>query len=295
MDAIHILDKLVDQHHAGVKHRRSQAEQNALQITTLESQIQTQAADFDNRIYQMELQRYELQKELVNTDVEGEIIIRALTDGKVDSLSVTVGQMVNPGDNLLQVIPENPFSLEEGWFNPTILYEGSANLMSSVSVLNLKQGGCSGWRFEDEPGIDLSKYNYLVIRLARNAAKNVFFRIYDTSNYWADCYMLNMGGAKEFKIDLHAMKTEAGEPVDPSRIRIAGFNSAASDQSLYVKEVFLSYDGDNPASAIESVDAEANYSDGVHYSIDGRRVATGSKGIHVVRYKDGSSKKIIVR
>jgi hypothetical protein len=195
----------------------------------------------------------------------------------------------------LQVIPENPFSLEEGWFNPTILYEGSANLMSSVSVLNLKQGGCSGWRFEDEPGTDLSKYNYLVIRLARNAAKNVFFRIYDTSNYWADCYMLNMGGAKEFKIDLHAMKTEAGEPVDPSRIRIAGFNSAASDQSLYVKEVFLSYDGDNPASAIESVDAEANYSDGVHYSIDGRRVATGSKGIHVVRYKDGSSKKIIVR
>lgn len=84
-----------------------QNEQNALQITTLESQIQTQAADFDNRIYQMELQRYELQKELVNTDVEGEIIIRALTDGKVDSLSVTVGQMVNTGDSLLQVIPEN--------------------------------------------------------------------------------------------------------------------------------------------------------------------------------------------
>ena len=80
-----------------------QNEQNALQITTLESQIQTQAADFDNRIYQMELQRYELQKELVNTDVEGEIIIRALTDGKVDSLSVTVGQMVNPGDNLCRL------------------------------------------------------------------------------------------------------------------------------------------------------------------------------------------------
>ncbi|MDO2772902.1 integrase core domain-containing protein [Escherichia coli] len=84
-----------------------QNEQNALQITTLESQIQTQAADFDNRIYQMELQRLELQKELVNTDVEGEIIIRALSDGKVDSLSVTVGQMVNTGDSLLQVIPED--------------------------------------------------------------------------------------------------------------------------------------------------------------------------------------------
>lgn len=31
--------------------------QNALQLTSLESQIETQAADFDNRIYQMELQR----------------------------------------------------------------------------------------------------------------------------------------------------------------------------------------------------------------------------------------------
>ncbi|MEE3650328.1 MULTISPECIES: HlyD family secretion protein [unclassified Brenneria] len=84
-----------------------QNEQNALQITTLESQIQTDAAEFDNRIYQMELQRYDLQKELVNTNMGGEIIIRASSEGKVDSLSVTAGQMVNPGDSLLQIIPNN--------------------------------------------------------------------------------------------------------------------------------------------------------------------------------------------
>lgn len=84
-----------------------QNEQNSLQVISLESQIQTQAAEFDNRIYQMALQRYELKKELVNTDVSGKIIIRALSDGKVDSMSVTVGQMVNAGDSLLQVIPQN--------------------------------------------------------------------------------------------------------------------------------------------------------------------------------------------
>lgn len=83
-----------------------QNEQNALQITSLESQIKIQAAEFDNRIYQMELQRYELQKELINTDVNGEVIIRALSDGKIDSLSVTVGQMVSAGDSLLQIIPD---------------------------------------------------------------------------------------------------------------------------------------------------------------------------------------------
>ncbi|NNS10024.1 HlyD family secretion protein [Erwinia sp. JH02] len=84
----------------------SQNEQNSLQITSLESQIQTQAAEFDNRIYQMELQSYELQKELVNNDMSGEIIVRALSEGIVDSLSVTVGQMVNAGDSLLQITPE---------------------------------------------------------------------------------------------------------------------------------------------------------------------------------------------
>ncbi|AUX71155.1 HlyD family secretion protein [Erwinia pyrifoliae] len=84
-----------------------QNEQNALQITALESQIHIQAADYDNQIYQMELQRYERQKELLNIDAGGAIIVRALADGRIDSLSVTVGQMVNAGDSLLQIIPNN--------------------------------------------------------------------------------------------------------------------------------------------------------------------------------------------
>lgn len=95
------------QQHNNLLNLSGQNEQNALQITSLESQLQTQAADFDNRIYQMELQRYELQKELVNTDVGGELIVRALSDGIVDSMSVTIGQMVNTGDSLSQIIPRN--------------------------------------------------------------------------------------------------------------------------------------------------------------------------------------------
>lgn len=83
-----------------------QNDQDALQITRLESQILIQAADFDNRIYQLELQYYELQKELLNTDIGGEIIVRALSDGKIDSLSVTIGQMVKIGDSLLQILPQ---------------------------------------------------------------------------------------------------------------------------------------------------------------------------------------------
>ncbi|MEG2430194.1 MAG: HlyD family secretion protein [Acinetobacter sp.] len=84
----------------------SQNDQNALQIINLTSQIQTQAAQFDNQIYQMELQRYDLEKELVNTDVEGKVVIRASSNGKIDSMSVSVGQMVSQGDSLLQILPE---------------------------------------------------------------------------------------------------------------------------------------------------------------------------------------------
>ncbi|MGQ6016080.1 HlyD family secretion protein [Serratia sp. IR-2025] len=93
------------QQHNNLLSLSGQNEQNALQITALESRIQTQAAEFDNQIYQMELQRYELQKELLNIDAGGAIVIRALADGRVDSLSVTVGQMVNIGDSLLQLLP----------------------------------------------------------------------------------------------------------------------------------------------------------------------------------------------
>lgn len=84
----------------------AQNEQNALKITELESELRTQEAEFDNRIYHMELQRYELQKERVNADAEGEIIIRALSSGKIDSLSVSVGQMINVGYSLLQIMPD---------------------------------------------------------------------------------------------------------------------------------------------------------------------------------------------
>ena len=83
----------------------SQNEQNALQATALESQIQTQSADFDNRIYEMELKKLDLQKEMNTAEVEGKVVIRALSDGKVDSLSVSVGQMVNAGDSLIQLLP----------------------------------------------------------------------------------------------------------------------------------------------------------------------------------------------
>jgi hypothetical protein len=192
-----------------------------------------------------------------------------------------------------QVVPENPFELSNEWFNPAILYEGSATHRAAVSTLNLKQGGCSGWRFEE--GIDLSNYNYLIIKLSRNATKNTFFRIYDTANYWAEPYKLDMMGKKAFVIDLHNMQNASGETVDPSHIRIAGFNSAGADQTLYVSEIYLSYDGENPATAIESPEVGTEIATLKHYSLDGRRISTNEHGIHLVKSSNGQVKKVFIK
>ena len=153
-----------------------------------------------------------------------------------------------------QVVPDNPFELSKEWFIPTILYEGSATHSANMSSLNLKQGGCSGWRFTDEAGVDLSGYESLTIRLARNASKNTQFRIYDTANYWAEPYILDMGAAKEFTVDLHNLQTASGRTVDPSHIRIAGFCSMGADQTLYVKEVTLKK-ADKPLVTVAQITA----------------------------------------
>jgi len=189
-----------------------------------------------------------------------------------------------------QVVPDNPFERSKEWFNPTILYENTATHTSAMSTLKLKQGGCAGWRFTEEEGIDLSDYQYLVVRLVRKASKGTFFRIYDTANFWAEPFLYDMGLEKEFKIDLHNMVTASGERVDPAHIRIVGFSSADADQSLYVKEVFLSMDGETDATAIESPAVSIVKAKDVYFDLSGRRVAHPTKGFYIV-----NGKKVFIR
>lgn len=85
----------------------SQHIQESLQITNLESDIVTRAADFDNQISQYQFQRNDLQRQLAEADASGALIVNAPSDGRIESLSVTPGQMVNSGDSLVQIIPSN--------------------------------------------------------------------------------------------------------------------------------------------------------------------------------------------
>ncbi len=84
----------------------SQNQQNELESTRIASQIQTQSADFDTQIWQMKIQKNALKRELSSTDASGTIVVTSPTKGHIDSFSVNPGQMVNPGDSLLQIVPQ---------------------------------------------------------------------------------------------------------------------------------------------------------------------------------------------
>lgn len=85
-----------------------QREQNALQVLALTGDIRTRAAEFDNDIFRMEMQRSELVRQDTLDDAAGTLVVTSPVDGRVDIVSLTPGQAVNAGDAVAQVIPAAP-------------------------------------------------------------------------------------------------------------------------------------------------------------------------------------------
>ena len=180
-----------------------------------------------------------------------------------------------------QEIPENPFATTKDWFIPTICGEGTATLLEAMSTLNLKNNGFSGWRYEEEEGLDLSKYKSLVINLAKKlTTENVIFRLYDSSNYWNEAYELKLPkNEREIEIALQNLKTASGKKVDPSHIRIAGFTTTASaGQTVYLKELTLVAD----ETAITAPEADAADEEGFSDFL-GRPVTNPTHGFYIRR------------
>ncbi|ABG15408.1 MULTISPECIES: HlyD family secretion protein [Yersinia pseudotuberculosis complex] len=84
--------------------------QESLQIAKLESEISTRASDFDNDISQYLFQKGDLKRQLAEVDASGMLLINSPSDGKIENMSVTQGQMVNVNDSLVQLTPsDNPY------------------------------------------------------------------------------------------------------------------------------------------------------------------------------------------
>lgn len=73
----------------------------------LENEIETRKTEFDNQIIRYEMQKSDLSIRLMEFESVSEIIVNASVDGKIESTSVTIGQIIKENDPLAQILPQN--------------------------------------------------------------------------------------------------------------------------------------------------------------------------------------------
>jgi len=83
----------------------SQKMQLDSQLTQLKSDRIIKAADFDNQISTQKNQINDYKNQEVESNANGNAVIKATAAGKVESVAVTVGQMVDKGSSLAQIKP----------------------------------------------------------------------------------------------------------------------------------------------------------------------------------------------
>ncbi|MCJ4967720.1 HlyD family secretion protein [Klebsiella pneumoniae] len=83
----------------------SQKMQLESQITQLNSDKVTKAADFDNQISSQYNQTNYYKNQLIESNANGNLIVKATADGRIESLSATQGQTVDNGSSLAQIKP----------------------------------------------------------------------------------------------------------------------------------------------------------------------------------------------
>ena len=113
----------------------------------------------------------------------------------------------------------SPFALTEAMFNPSIWETGSFD--EDTHTLITGQYGFGGWQFSE--GLDLSSYERLIVKLGNNNDSGVSFRLFDKDNYWTKPAMYDFHSSREITVNLHDMKDEDGNVINPSHIYIAGF------------------------------------------------------------------------
>lgn len=83
----------------------SQKMQLESQITQLNSDKVTKAAVFDNQISSQYNQTNDYKNQLIESNANGNLIVKATADGRIESLSATQGQTVDNGSSLAQIKP----------------------------------------------------------------------------------------------------------------------------------------------------------------------------------------------
>ncbi len=130
----------------------SQSRQDDLQIANLGSQLDTRAAEFDNQIAQYHARRDDLQRQLDETEAKGDLVIKAPAPGRVQSMAVTVGQMVQAGDSLAQLSPVT----DSAWRLVFWVPSSSVPYVRSGQHINIRYGAFPYQKFSQFDGRILS-------------------------------------------------------------------------------------------------------------------------------------------
>ena len=146
-------------------------------------------------------------------------------------------------------------------------------------MLRTAGSGFAGWEYTE--GIDLSQYNYIVVKFSRSSTAKPEFRVYDVNNINSTPYKQSITG-KSCTIDLQNMTKSDGTKCDPSHVFMAGFSTDGSG-SVYITSIYLSNDGENPV-AIEGIEADGlDIVNSEYYTIDGRRTERPQQGVVIRR------------
>lgn len=183
---------------------------------------------------------------------------------------------------------ETFFPLTTEAFNPCLYLWGefkASTTLASFKSTNANNFG--GWRYTK--GIDLSPYKYLVVNLKRASTCKPVLKIFDTDDYLNPCYSYEIKNNKSVTIPLEEV-TQSGK-ADLSHIYMLGFETAGGSQ-MYFDNVFVTNE-DPTAIDIINADTDAIDSKCEIYTVGGVRTNCLNKGLNIVKYPDGTSKKII--
>ncbi len=232
---------------------------------------------------------YTITDESVATIVSGRIV--AQSPGETE-ITATYTDVVGNTGSLTFTVTVDYFPLTTDAFNASISGEGTFRLISGIGSLTTAEDGFGGWEYTS--GVDLSAYNYIVVKLRRTATCSPTFSLFDENNYWSTPYTVDLTGQTTAVIDLHNMEKEDGTMCDPSHLYIIGFGSSGSS-AIYITDVYLSDDGEN-VTAVESVSAQVGGCRYEYFTLDGRKVSSLQRGVTIVRVTnaDGSQQTMKV-
>lgn len=127
----------------------SQKMQQESQLTQLKSDIVTKAADFDNQISSQKNNINDFKNQMVETNANGNVIIKATNDGKIESMAVTNGQMVDKGSSLVQIKPTGNVE----YYLVLWLPNNSIPYVKKGDIINIRYDAFPSDKFGQFPGI----------------------------------------------------------------------------------------------------------------------------------------------